>query len=492
MNAIIYIRVSSEEQAKFGYSLGSQKDLCNQFAKQNGYDVIKEFMDDGFSAKDLNRPALKDLMLFCKKKNKVDALIVWKLDRLCRNMTDYHSTILPLLAKNNMKLLSTTEGNDESISGDLARNIWMSFAEYERKLIGMRTSVGMKAKAEKGYFPPRAPIGYKDFRASDGQHIIIPDESRALYIRRAFELYSSGSYTLETLKTKLTEEGLTTRRTKAINKATLHNILKNPVYMGSFVWRGKRYDNAKHKPIIKPSLFYKVQDVLNGKNNPRNKKHNFSYTNLLKCECGRKLTAEKQRGHVYYICSGKKNKLCTMGKYIREEKLEEKFLEIFKAINISPELAKELNEQVRKVYKDFNTQDTNSVEALTNEIVKIEKKLDQLYEDKLEGIIDLNFFNKKQNEYNSLLSKIKIQIENKMESSKQRYKFADNLIELFKNAPELYLQSSYENRRTLLNLVTSNIYIKGEELHIELKPVFYELSKSAIFKEKYPGCDSNA
>ena len=127
----IYIRVSTEEQAKHGYSIDSQKEVCASFAQTMGYEVAQVFADEGESAKDLNRPALQELMLFCNKKNNIKAIIVWKLDRLSRNTSDYHAILKPLLMKHDIKLLSVTEGNDESISGDLARNIWISFAEYD-------------------------------------------------------------------------------------------------------------------------------------------------------------------------------------------------------------------------------------------------------------------------------------------------------------------------------------------------------------------------
>jgi site-specific DNA recombinase len=148
VNVVLYLRVSSEEQAKYGFSIDNQRIDCTNFAERNGYHVVKVFTDDGKSAKDLNRPEAKEMLSYMgKSKNHIDALIVWRLDRLTRNTMDYHGEIRPFLDKHNIKLLSATEPNDETIEGELFRNIGIDFADYERKVIGKRTLAGMKQKA---------------------------------------------------------------------------------------------------------------------------------------------------------------------------------------------------------------------------------------------------------------------------------------------------------------------------------------------------------
>ena len=103
----------------------------------------------------------------------------------------------------------------------------------------------------------------------------------------------------------------------------MYELLKNSFYTGVFEWQGKTYTNAKHKAIIAPSLYYKVQDILNNKGGARKQKHEFMFTGLIKHDCGRYLTAERHRENVYYVCAGKKNGNCKTSRYIREEELED-------------------------------------------------------------------------------------------------------------------------------------------------------------------------
>ncbi|DAB19087.1 TPA: hypothetical protein CPT81_08795, partial [Candidatus Gastranaerophilales bacterium HUM_20] len=286
--AIIYVRVSSEEQAKHGFSIENQKKVCSEFAERNGYYVDKLFVDEGKSAKNLDRPEIQELMSYCsKKKNDIKALVVWRLDRISRNNTDYHGVLRPLLDKKRIKLLSATEANVASIEGELMRNIGMSYAEYERQLIGVRTIAGLREKARQGDYPRQAPIGYVNYVRKNKTKGIKIDETNAFYIKRAFEMYDSGMYSLKTLSDKLYEDGFRTKTGKKVARTTIEHMLKDIIYTGSFKFEGKVYENAKHKPIISKELFYRVQDRLIDPNKVRKHSIEFIYTGLIRCGyCG--------------------------------------------------------------------------------------------------------------------------------------------------------------------------------------------------------------
>ncbi len=313
-----------------------------------------------------------------------------------------------------------------------------------------------------------------------------------MFVRRAFELYATGIYSVDLLRKKLVKEGMTNKKgTAAISKQAFYEMLRNPFYTGVFVWKGKTYTNSKHKAIISPSLFYKVQDILSGKGSSRQQKHDFTYTGVIKCDCGKWITAEQHRGKVYYICAGKKNKLCTKGKYVREEEIEKQYEQVFDSIKLPEEVAQEVFAEVKKCYKEFTLNDETSIEALSREIPKLEKKLNLLYEDKIEGLIDIDFFTKKQSEYKTQLDKIRIQIANKTENTQKRFEFASDLIEICKDASNLFKLASPEKKRILINLVQSNAIMKDEKLLVELKSVFYGMAKIAKSYKWYPQANSN-
>lgn len=123
-NAVSYVRVSSEDQKKHGYSIGQQITNNMQFALQNGYKLVKTFKDEGISAKNMDRPALQELLAYCMDEtNEVEAVIVWKLDRISRNVADYTATLSPFFAQNNIQLLRNLKRVQENISTTIAQEI---------------------------------------------------------------------------------------------------------------------------------------------------------------------------------------------------------------------------------------------------------------------------------------------------------------------------------------------------------------------------------
>ena len=134
--AVSYVRVSSDDQAKHGFSIDQQIANNMQFAVQNDYAILQTFKDEGRSAKNLERPGLQDMLKFCadKKKN-VEAVIVWKLDRISRSVGDYTAELSPFFAKNDIKLLTVTDINGEGLQVEAMRQVGMVFAELERKQV---------------------------------------------------------------------------------------------------------------------------------------------------------------------------------------------------------------------------------------------------------------------------------------------------------------------------------------------------------------------
>lgn len=215
------------------------------------------------------------------------------------------------------------------------------------------------------------------------------------------------------------------------------------------------------------------------------------FTGLIKHDCGRYLTAERHRENVYYVCAGKKNGNCKTSRYIREEELEKEFTKLFESLLMPAEWVEKVQAEVKRCYSEFSQNNEQSVEELSKKIPQIENKLDTLYEDKLNGIINNEFFMRKQEEYQTEISKIKMQIDTIMKNTKSRFNFANSLIELCKDAPSLYQKADIENKKIMLNLVCSNIAIKDEKLLVELKPVFSEMAKLANILKWYPQANSN-
>ena len=175
--SIIYIRVSTTEQAELGYSLKTQEETCLDYAKRNDYQVLRVFIEKGESAKTTNRTELKKLLNYINvKSNEINFLIVFKLDRLTRNLLDY-ANLINLLSKYGITLKSATESISNTPEGMLMQNIIASFAQYDNDQRSQRTRSGMVQAVKEGRWVWKAPLGYR-FITKEGKSYLIPSEER--------------------------------------------------------------------------------------------------------------------------------------------------------------------------------------------------------------------------------------------------------------------------------------------------------------------------
>jgi len=235
----IYVRVSTEEQAKEGISIDAQISRCRAFCKARGWKVFKIYTDAGFSAGSTNRPALKNLFDDINNK-KINILLVYKIDRFSRKLKDLIS-ILEDLKEKDINFTSVTEQIDTTNAmGKAFFQIIGVFAELERDMVKERVELAFNQKIDLGELLNRAPMGYM-YR--NGKLIVNNEE--AAKVVEIFEMWASGiNYKEISKKFK-------------IPVSTLYEIIKNPTYIGKIKYRGKLF-KANHKPIVTEEMFSKV------------------------------------------------------------------------------------------------------------------------------------------------------------------------------------------------------------------------------------------
>lgn len=483
--AVIYCRVSTEEQAKQGFSIEAQKKNCAEFAIQNDYIVTEVFVDEGQSAKNLNRPAVQQLLNFCKKKgNKVDAIIVWKLDRLSRFNTDYHGVIKPLIISHNILILSATESNINTIEGDFVRNIMMCNAEYELNLIKMRTKTAMKEKAEQGYFPAKAPIGYKNIRTEDKKGAIVLDDRNAFFVKRAFDLYLTGNYSFKRLGDTLFKEGFMTKQGQKFPPRKFEWMLKNPFYIGKFEWDKVIYE-GKHPAIVSRDVFYGVQAMFKDVKRKRTHDITFAYTGLIKCQiCGCYLTAEMKRGahnsgtYIYYNCTGNKGGDCRK-KRIKEELLENIFVEVINDCHIPELFTPQVLEEAKKKLYEFEEYKANTVETIQNKINLLDKRIKNSYIDKLEGNLPMGMtdddWNKLHREWHEERDKLCMRLKEANDVAKMVYNRVELVMQFSNQLPMLFKTFDANRKKMIMDILTEEITFDGQDIFVKLKPIFDEV-----------------
>ena len=309
---LIYYRVSTEEQAQHGISLEQQESACREYAKRHGIEIVGVFHDDGVSAKTADREGLQSMLARCTKKAKeIDCVIVYKVDRLSRNVNDY-SSILVLLTKLGIKLASTTEAIDETPAGQFIGNVMAANAQFDNQIRGERTRDCMMTKVEKGYWQWRAPIGYRNALSDGGEKVVTPDPARAEHIAWAFGEYAKGLSSLEDIRQEVNERGLRTRQGMEISPQLTSKIIRNVFYTGKMVVKGQEYIGL-HAPLVDGETFALCQELLRGTPKEdaiakRRSNEAFPLRHGVVCGfCGRPITASFSRGkagtkYPYYRC----------------------------------------------------------------------------------------------------------------------------------------------------------------------------------------------
>ncbi|MBQ2700417.1 MAG: recombinase family protein, partial [Clostridia bacterium] len=229
--AALYMRVSTEEQAKEGFSIDAQRRVLEAQAIVGGYNATEVYADEGKSGKNLRRPQVQKLIADCKEQ-KISAVIVWRLDRLSRSLRDTLTLIEDVFTPNGIPLISATESIDTSTpSGRLMINVLASFAQNEREVNQQRVSMVMQDLAKQcrhlGGVPP---FGY---RVVDGFYQLDPVTAPA--VEHLFQMFIDGSG-YSAMLAWLNENGFTTARGKPFHKNSLYDILGNEKYTGVYIY----------------------------------------------------------------------------------------------------------------------------------------------------------------------------------------------------------------------------------------------------------------
>ena len=276
----IYTRKSSEEGLDMEFnSLDAQREACEAYVasqRSEGWAAIRERYDDGgFSGGTLERPALKQLLADIEA-GLIDVIVVYKIDRLSRSLMDF-AKLVEVFDRNNVTFVSVTQSfNTTTSMGRLTLNILLSFAQFEREVIGERIRDKFAASRKRGmWMGGFVPMGY-DVR----DRKLVVNDAEAQTVRMIFERFVAlGS--ASTLARALQAERVLNKRGKRIDKGFLYKLLRNRVYLGEAVHKGTSYP-GEHTAIITQDLWDGVQDILKESPRARGAKNRVGTDALLK------------------------------------------------------------------------------------------------------------------------------------------------------------------------------------------------------------------
>ena len=417
MKIAIYTRVSTERQSEEGFSLAVQYERLIEYAKVHGWEVYKVYTDPGVSAKTLKRPGIQELLKDLNKGH-FSAIIVHKLDRLTRNISDLYG-LVELFIKKEVKLISLTENIDTSSAmGRMFIYLIGVFAQMMRENLAEEVIKGQTKRAENGLRNNSfRPYGYNVLK-EDLSLVVDPDES--VVVKRIFDNFLAGWGRIKIAR-DLNDEGIPARGGKLWYESYITNMLTNVTYTGATHWKTRGADESEriirhgmHEAIISMETFEAVQTALTRRTEAHmsTSSYDFPFSTILKCgDCGRSYhgkagtyKAVKRNPVRHYRCSGKYRVNPCYASDISEQKLLKLFFdfidrfaltikEVDKTIQ-SKDVDKDIK-RLKKAIEDSVTKRKNYTRAMGNgkidydtfeELIDEETKKSSAWEEELNRI----------------------------------------------------------------------------------------------------------
>jgi site-specific DNA recombinase len=449
-----YIRISDDDQSHF--SIDGQKKMNIDFAFRHNIKIVRTFLDDGYSAKDFNRPNWKHLEKeLAKNKSKVDYLIVWKYDRLIRNAAEGLNFIEKLEKKWNIVLLSVMENfgiDPNSPYFFKHRADLLVSAEFERRLISDRTKMGNWSAKDSGRFIGRASIGYDNARDNEDKPILVVNEERKQVVESIYSDFLA-DMTYPMIKQRVFETwGIKLKGHDAIKDIianhTYAGLVKVPEYHGKKAYMRK----GIHEPIIAEDVFWKAYYKLQDKIKPQGPKivdDNVPLRGWVICQgCGGFHTGGKSKGrsayYYYYRC-----KKC-LGENYSSEKVHQEITEILKNLSFEEKYIKALITDAEiKLNKEFEGKNIK-IKKLKSDSEQIKGKLDSLEEKYIANKVSQDTYDKWFPVYSRELNTKSIEIAELEKDSSEELNHYKQILPAFTSLESIYDLGGVDDKQSFL------------------------------------------
>lgn len=486
-HAAIICRVSTREQED-GYSLDAQERLLREYCEKFSYLVALVYRFSETASKHDQRKQFRLFMGEVTRKG-IKHIAVEKVDRLTRGGLKEAVMIDDWLEEDANRQLHCVKDSIDlhkySKSGDklnwgmrvvLAKN----YADNLREEVMKATDVMLR----RGIWPTKPPIGYiRDKSFADCP--IRNDPAKGPLVRKMYELYDTGEWSVERLSFKLEELGLRNSNDHRIMPSRIHVLLRDSFYIGKMEYRDKVWDGM-HEPLISVELFERVQRRLKRAQRGEGpgvilyRKHDHIFAGKVFCSnCGKPVSWELHRGFKYGCC--KQYRLCTHRNSIPEAKLEDELISYLGTLVVkSPRLA----EWIRQALKASSNDERANRFALCGETERqlklVSQKLERLLDMRLEG--DLS-----KEEYEERRKSLGLEKERLTERLKQiedsQMNWLDDITTIYdlaQQAPALYAQGNIEQKRTILRQLFTDIRIDGHHVEVSFTPTFKLLHDAVV------------
>jgi DNA invertase Pin-like site-specific DNA recombinase len=384
----LYARKSTEDEERQVMSIEAQIVELEEYAKREKLEIVERFIESK-SAKKPGREVFNEMMAKINESKEAVGLLAWHPDRLARNSVDGGQIIYLIDTGKLVSLRFPTFWFEPTPQGLFMLQVAFGQSKYYSDNLAENVKRGVRQKLRRGEWTGFAPIGYVNNAKTRN---IEPDPTKARVIAKAFEEFSQGKHTLESLAERLKFLGVASKTGKGLCKAVVKHMLSNPIYTGLIVHNGETYE-GKFSPIVSLTTFETVQRILKDRAKPRKSKksHNFPFVGLLRCgECGAAITAQYAHGHGgtyrYYRCT-KRLGPCSQ-RYLREDLMAHQLKEQLSKVALCQEWTEKMRAQVDVWGKEQTQVSKSFAQNLEVRIKETEEKLNKLVNAFLDGTIE--------------------------------------------------------------------------------------------------------
>jgi site-specific DNA recombinase len=478
-----YIRVSTARQGVRGSSLQEQQSAISDYAARHGLE-IREWFEERETAAKRGRPVFNRMLELLARKC-VSGVVIHKIDRSARNLRDWADLgeLIDLgvgvhFAHESLDL--NTRGG--RLTADVQAIIAADFIRNHRQEVRK----GVQGRLKQGLYPLPAPIGYTDQGRGMPK---LPDPIMGSLVRRVFELYATGNYSLRQIGQEAYRFGLRNRNGGRVTRNGFSKLLNNEFYTGIICIRrtGERFQGV-HEPLITMVLFQQVQAILRGRKAQIPFKHDYLYRKSIACAaCGYRLIGERQKGHVYYRCH---TRSCPPT-CIRETSIDAQVAEALTHAQLPPEDYQELAREFEHMLGDRQSRIDQERQGMQLRLSQIDAKLERLTDAFVDQLIDGPLY-----------------VDRKARLLRERVELAEALhhtgtaedpfvlkisryLELLSELTESQKLVGIEERRDLLKSATSNLRADQKKLLADWRNSFLPVLELRKLKNSIPQRDTD-
>lgn len=494
MKAVILARVSTEMQQD-GFSLDAQLDRLRNYCSIKGLEIAREFtfVESSFHGK---RTKFYEAVNYIKRQSKLTALVVDTVDRLQRTFNEF-PMLLELVKREKLALHFFKEGlviDKNFKSSDLA--MWQMQIMSANMFVNATRDHVKKSEElmlKEGLLPGPAPIGYLNTKDEDGKKTIIIDPDRGHFIKKLFEEYATGLFSMDELVKKSKGWGLRNRKSgNPITKAQFANILQNPFYYGVMFYN-QNYFPHRYEKLISKELFDKCTEVRTGKfkRTSKHTKEPYIFRGLVRCKhCGCLLSPyTKKNKYVYLRHTDLKN--CKHCSNVSEKVLLKDVEKSLSSIHFDDDLKAALAIRLKRQYEVLHGNTYYQLEKNQNELADIEENQKKLLDLLIAGTVPAEVYRNKNAEYETAKIELQAKIEKLQNPDTSVEQAIDKVLNFSQNSFAIFKSSQIEEKRRILNIVFANFFMDGKNPEISMRKNFSLLSNLGGCKDWCPGEDSN-